>query len=101
MSAYNQIFDNAELVALEEHAKQFIETIYDMEGVHNKTRNDNEMIFDCFIKTPEGGTKLIKKIKIKFRIKERVKILMKLITNRKYTHHDQMSDLIGLSVETG
>lgn len=99
MSAFNQVFDNEELVALEEHARQFIEHIKNMEGVHNLVINWDEIVFDCCVVWEDGATRTIKKNKLTYRVKERIKILMKLITNRKYTHYDEMTDLIWLNIE--
>ncbi|MCK9271951.1 hypothetical protein M0P65_00190 [Candidatus Gracilibacteria bacterium] len=99
MSAYNEIFENPLVIELDKKLNQVIEKIKEIPGFEElEPKNIDGEINFRFIH-PNGGTPNFTEGKISYRSKDDIKILLKLLYNRKYSKLDFFKDLLGFRVE--
>lgn len=99
MSAYNEIFENPLVIELDEKLNQVIEKIKEIPWfeVLEPFNIDWEINFR-FIH-PNWWIPNFTEWKISYRSKDDIKILLKLLYNRKYSKLDFFKDLLGFRVE--
>ncbi|NDK07895.1 hypothetical protein EOM39_01455 [Candidatus Gracilibacteria bacterium] len=97
MSVCNAIIDNPLLFDLNQKLEKIIKKIKKVPGFHIINEKDGEIEFSY--NNPLGGENSYTRGKVTYRTKDDIKILLKLIYNRKYSKLDFFKDLLGFRVE--
>lgn len=99
MSAYNEIFENPLVIELDKKLNQVIEKIKEIPWFEELEPKNIDWEINFRFIHPNWWTPNFTEWKISYRSKDDIKILLKLLYNRKYSKLDFFKDLLGFRVE--
>lgn len=97
MTVYNSILDNPLLLELDRKLENIIKTIKKIPWFYIQEETDWKIVFNY--NNPKGWVPSHARWTISYRTKDDMKILLKLLYNRKYTKLDFFKDLLWFRIE--